>query len=70
MTTLEDFLSWKKDPSTKAFFLLLARRKELIKEHLALVAGENPLEDRKQVGCVSQIDDILAISYDDLKEVE
>lgn len=66
----DEFSEWKSWPQTRKFFLLIKRQRELIKEHLVEVAGEDALDDRLQVGRAKQLDDILAISYDDMKDVE
>jgi len=51
-----------------AFFKELELRKTLLMETLAENAGTDSLTDRKHVGYIAALNDILRISLDEIKE--
>lgn len=52
MITVSDFLNWKSDPVTKAFFQAAQERVEECKDVLSTSAGNDTLHDRFLVGMI------------------
>jgi len=52
MISVSDFLNWKSDPVTKAFFQAAQERVEECKDVLSTSAGNDTLQDRFLVGMI------------------
>ncbi len=52
MISVSDFLNWKSDPVTKAFFQAAQERVEECKDILSTSAGNDTLYDRFLVGMI------------------
>jgi hypothetical protein len=67
--TRSDFLDWKSHPITKAFFIAINNKVELLKEELAYQAGENSRLDGTKVGAIQALRDIVEADWFEESEV-
>ena len=58
-----DFKDWQSQPITKAFFIAIANKVEMLKEELAYSAGENPRYDGTKVGAIQALRDIMEADW-------
>lgn len=64
-----DYINWRQDPVTKAFYLAIAEYIGQVKENLALTAGLDIAQDNFHRGCIRSLYDVLDFRIDDLQEV-
>jgi len=65
-----DFLTWKGDPVTKAFFQAAQERIEDAKDVLSVQAGINQNEDNYIRGLIQAYREVQDFRIDDIQEVE
>ena len=63
----EDFISWKADPVTKAFFQAAQERIEDAKSVLSTQAGCDPLQDKMLVGLIQAYKEMQYFHIEDLE---
>lgn len=66
--TASEFISWKQDPVTKAFFMAIIDRIEEAKETLSIKAGFDTAEDNYFRGFIRAYREALDFRIDDLQE--
>lgn len=64
MTKLE-FVEWKSNPTTKAFFDSVYERINNIQVELGFNAGTNPVYDARRSGAIQALTDMLNIDFDE-----
>jgi len=62
----DDFINWKADPVTKAFFQACQERIEDAKELLSTSAGLDPLQDKYLVGHIQAYREMQFFHIEDL----
>ena len=67
MVTKDDFLDWKKNPVTQAFFHSLVEKINLGATELSYGAGNDPKEDRFKCGILHAYRAILEIEIDEIE---
>ena len=65
MISKEQFLEWKRQATTNAFFQSVIERIEDIKDELVLSAGRDPARDAELAGMVKAFRQVLSTSYGD-----
>lgn len=70
MISVQDFVNWKQDPVTKAFFEAANQRIEDAKDLLASSAGIDSTTDRFLVGMIQAYRELQEFRIDDLGGVE
>lgn len=68
--TKSDFLDWRSNPVTKAFYDAANIRIDECKDLLSYSAGADSLQDRMLVGMVTAYREMQDFRVDDLQEVE
>jgi len=68
MVTKSDYINWKQDLVTKAFFEYINLEISDIKEDLAQTAGYMPAEDRWKVGGIDALN--LALEWNPIVETK
>lgn len=66
--TSDEFVQWKAQDTTKAFFQSVDYKREEIKEVLAASAGEDPVKDAVLRGYCLALADITKTSLEDVSE--
>ncbi len=66
--TASDFINWKQDPVTKAFYLAMMERIAEAKDVLSMQAGFNSVEDSYYRGFIRAYLEALEFRIDDLTE--
>ena len=69
MITKEDFIDWKNNPVTQAFFVSLAEKINLGATELSYSAGSNPSEERFKCGMIAGYRAILDVEMEELEGV-
>ncbi len=59
----QDFIDWQSQPVTKAYFLAIANRIELLKEELAQSAADDPKWDAVKRGAITALRDITDVDW-------
>ena len=70
LVTKQDFLDWKQNGVTKAFFEAAQLRVEECKEMLAVTAGNDPAQDRFFVGMIQAYRELQEFKVEDLEDDE
>ena len=63
--TKSDFVEWKSNPTTKAFFDSVQERIYNLQVELGFSAGADPVQDAKRSGAVQALNDMLNIDFDE-----
>lgn len=63
--TKSDFVEWKSNPTTKAFFDSVQERIYVLQVELGYVAGNDPIQDAKRSGAIQALTDMLHIDFDE-----
>lgn len=66
--TKDSFRDWKANPVTKAVFEELNKRVRLTQMELGNSAGIDPLSDRFKVGAIQAYQDLLFITFEEVKD--
>ena len=64
----DDFIVWKNDPITKAFYISLNQRREDVKESLVAQAGIDSIDDAKKSGYCQALVDVFDTDFMELEE--
>ena len=56
---LSDFKEWQSYPMTKAFFVSVHNRIEVLKDELSYQASEDSFKDAKKAGAIQALRDVL-----------
>ena len=67
MVSKDDFLDWKKNPVTIAFFSSIIEKINLGATELSYSAGSNPTEERFKCGMIAAYRAILDVEIDELE---
>jgi hypothetical protein len=67
MVSREDFLDWKKNPVTQAFFKGLVDKINEGATELSYTAGDNQMNDVRRAAAIAVYRDILAVELDELE---
>jgi hypothetical protein len=59
----QDFKDWQSQPITKAYFLAITNRIELLKEELAQSAADDPKWDAVKRGAIAALRDITDVDW-------
>jgi uncharacterized phage-associated protein len=68
--TRDDFDTWKHDPVTREVFNILRERQEKIAHGLAMGGAVISPDNAVASGRYQEIEDLLTMSYDDMKPVK
>lgn len=68
--TASEYVDWRNNPVTKAFFLAIVERIEEAKETLSTQAGLELSEDNFLRGFIRAYREVLGFRIDDLQETE
>ena len=68
--TRDDFDSWRADPVTKEVFQILRERQITIAHTLGMGGAMVAPDNAEAVGRYREIEDLLTMSYDDMKPVK
>lgn len=63
-----DFINWRQDPVTRAFYLAIAEYIGQVKENLSMSAGLDATQDNFHRGCIRALQDALEFRIEDLQE--
>lgn len=66
--TKDSFRDWKANPVTKVVFDELNNRIRATQMELGNTAGIDPLSDRFKVGAIQAYQDLLFITFDEVKD--
>lgn len=64
-----DFIDWKSNPVTKAFFNTVHNRIESLKDELGYQAGYSPIHDGRRAGAIQALRDVLDTDWFEETEV-
>ena len=67
MITQTEFMEWKSHPVTKQVFQALQQKEAVIKDQLALSAGQDPGVDRYLSGYIASCRDMYLMDYGDIE---
>lgn len=70
LVTKQEFLDWKQNSVTKAFFDAARQRIEEAKEILSYSAGTDSVNDRVLVGMIQAYREMQEFRVEDIEEVE
>lgn len=68
MITKEEFIAWKNNKVTEAFFAAISSKREDIKETIVQTAGEDSVRDAIYRGYCVAMSDVLDVNLDGVFE--
>ena len=63
-----DYIEWRSNPVTKAFYAAIVDYIEQVKENLSVTAGFDSNEDNFKRGTIAAMRDVIQFRIDDLQE--